>query len=98
MPAEHSGVLAADWDVLHQLVSPSNNGKLQATWIKSHQDRTCPIEQLQFEAQMNCKADKLAEAQHERVKPTDLSMVPIMETVSTQLILNGNTTIASQFA
>ena len=92
----YNSTLAPDWDILHQLINSGQTTPLQAEWIRAHQDRKCSPHKLLFKAQLNCRSDKLVEYQHTREKPVDLNIVPPMEAIATQLLINDKT-ITSQY-
>ena len=57
-------VMIPDWDVLQELCSCQDKLWVQANWVESHQDKNKNIDLLPLEAQLNCRANKLATQQH----------------------------------
>ena len=84
-------VLVPDWDVLNMLFVSADDALLDAEWIKAHQDRKKPLHLLPLEAQLNCRADQLATQQHSFPTPADITIVPPMPAVPTQLVLADQT-------
>ena len=87
--------MESDWDVLAEIkatleaLGPTS----QPTFghIKGHQDSIRPIEELPLQAQLNCKADELAEKQFRLFPQTNHSTVPLLPTAGCQLHLAQGT-------
>jgi hypothetical protein len=59
--------------------------------VKSHQDETKPFEELPLKAQLNCRADHIAEAYLAANPESDQSRVPRFQVNRAQLHLPGGT-------
>ena len=88
--------MESEWDVLAEIkatleaLAPASQPTFDH--IKGHQDRTCPTEDLPLQAQLNCKADKLAERFFQQSPMMDHSVVPLLPTAGCQLHLAHGTT------
>jgi hypothetical protein len=87
----------SEWDVLAEiretLISFPEAIRPSINHIKGHQDKTTPFSKLPLLAQLNCRADWLADAFLSEHPELDHSTVPIMPTSGCQLHLpKGNVT------
>jgi exonuclease III len=70
--------LDPDWDILQAIVTNirTSSHKLKLHHVKSHQDKTSPVEHLPIEAQLNVLADNIANEMHNHPSPTKYNMIP----------------------
>ena len=85
------GALCPNWDILHQFINAGINTPLNDVWIQLHQDWRCSFDKLPFEANLNCKADYLANAHYSRNHPMDSTVVPPMSEVVIKLVVREGT-------
>ena len=78
-------VLVAEWDLLSGLHKLKTKLKLQAKWVKAHQDENKDLEDLSSEAQLNCRANQLTNLQYRQRKPQDIHQSLPMPFVATQV-------------
>jgi hypothetical protein len=86
--------MASEWDVLAEIrLAMQQLGDSQPTLshIKGHQDSKRPIEELPLKAQLNCKADKLADQYLKDFPDIDRLKVPLLPTAGCQLHLAKGT-------
>jgi hypothetical protein len=86
--------MASEWDFLAEIrLAMQQLGDSQPTLshIKGHQDSKRPLEELPLQAQLNCKADKLADQYLKDFPDIDRSKVPLLPTAGCQLHLAKGT-------
>jgi hypothetical protein len=83
-----------EWDALAEIRGTiqalDTNLKPDTNWIKGHQDKDTPYDELPLQAQLNCDADALAE-EYLREAIIDFTKMPIMPTSGCQLHLPQGT-------
>ena len=88
--------MESEWDALAEIKATLEalGTASQPTFahIKGHQDSIHPIAELPLQAQLNCKADELADRQFQQYPETDHSTVPLLPTAGCQLHLAHGTT------
>jgi hypothetical protein len=86
--------VSSEWDVLAEIRNAMQQlGDSQPTLshIKGHQDAIRPLEELSLKAQLNCRADKLAEQYLTDFPDIDRTKVPLLPTAGSQLHLTKGT-------
>jgi hypothetical protein len=87
--------MASEWDVLAEIraamLELTAEGQPTISHIKGHQDRKTPFAKLPLKAQLNCRADWLAEEYLTENPTLDHSRVPILPTSGCQLFLSHGT-------
>jgi len=91
-----NSTMESDWDILAEIRSSmlELSAKQYPTirHIKGHQDAHRPFKDLSLPAQLNCKADALAEEYLHENPDIDHSRAPLMPSTGCQLVLSKGTT------
>jgi hypothetical protein len=86
--------MASEWDVLAEIRTAMQllgDSQPILSHIKGHQDDNRPLEDLPLQAQLNCRADKLADQYLKDFPDIDRTRVPILPTSGSQLNLAKGT-------
>jgi len=90
-----NATMESEWDVLVEIRETLQQFEISSQpifqHIKGHQDRLRPLADLSLEAQLNCKAYKLAETYLKSFPDVDHSIVSLLPTAGCQLQLDQGT-------
>ena len=77
-----------EWDVLHMILGKSKVLFFDVNCIRCFQNKNYLYAALPFEARLDCDANKLAERQHSRPRPTHITRIPKVDFVPSQIFLD----------
>jgi hypothetical protein len=86
--------MESEWDILAEIRTTMRelaSSRPSLSHIKSHQDKKKPFEELPLQAQLNCRADWLAEAYLQENPEVDHSRAPVLPSSGCQLHLASGT-------